>query len=322
MGVKKKFFEQAGGLNATDHFDIKTYTGPSTSITGLSFQPDLALLGSTSDTDGNHIIDSVRGVKNTLFPNLVQSELVRNSVTAFNSDGVTLGDYASLNHTGVSWFWKAGGTASTNSDGAVNINLSANADAGFSIGTRTGKHQTADTVGHGLGKAPEFVIMRARNVDSEWLAWFPSINGSQYLRLNSTDGFKTNAAYNPTVTSTTFTVNWTNTSYDWIYYFWTSIDGFSKMGSYSGSSTGGKSITGLGFQPRFVLIKRTSSDGGAWMAFDSVRGALKPLRVNTNSAVSTESNTLGSFDSDGFTLDGQAGGVNLSGATYAYFAIA
>lgn len=316
------------GFSSTDYFDIKNYTGPSTTVTGLSFQPDLVFLGSRTDGDGNFFLDSVRGVRNTLFPNVAQSELVRNSVTAFNSDGFTIGDYASMNHTGVSYSWKAGGAASTNNDGAVSINLSANPEAGFSIGTRTGKHETADTVGHGLGKSPEFVIMRARNVDSEWLTWFPSINSTNYMNLRALDGFSYNANYyQPTVTSTTFTTNWTNTSYDWIYYFWTSIDGYQKIGSYNGNG-GTNAITGLGFQPRFLLVKRTDNDGN-WQAWDSVNN---PSADNSNNDVIYWNRNLGatdagsgvyvSFDSDGFTFSGASGNNNSSTGSYVYLAIA
>lgn len=331
MGINKRLFiPQDSGITGTDYFDFKNYTGPSTTISGLSFQPDLALLIATSDTDGNHIIDSVRGVKKTLFPNLIQSELDRNSVTAFNSDGVTLGDYASLNHTGTGYFWKAGGTASTNSDGAVNINLSASAESGFSIGTRTGKQETADTVAHGLGKSPEMIIMRARNVDSEWLVWFPSINSTNYLNLRALDGFAYNASYyQPTVTSTTFTTNWTNSSYQWIYYFFASIDGYQKFGSYSGNGTS-KSVTGLGFQPRWVMIKRTDTDGN-WQVWDSTRNPSADnsnnnvVYINTNlGAIDAGSGVHLSFDSDGFTINGASGNNNNGSApgNYIYWAIA
>jgi len=61
-----------------------------------------------------------------------------------------------------------------------------------------------------------------------------------------------------------------------------------------------RSITGVGFQPDFLWIKkRSSGDHGLW---DSIRGVSSRLRSNTTAAEG--SNAMTSFDSDGFTLPG------------------
>jgi hypothetical protein len=75
-------------------------------------------------------------------------------------------------------------------------------------------------------------------------------------------------------------------------------------------------ITGVNFQPDFTWIKNRDSGTKDHRIFDSVRGANKPLKVNGTNAEATETDTLNSFDSDGFTLgaDTQGYGVNdLSG---------
>jgi hypothetical protein len=72
-----------------------------------------------------------------------------------------------------------------------------------------------------------------------------------------------------------------------------------------------QSITGVGFQPDMTWVKSRSSS--AWHnLFDAVRGATKRLQVNSDGAESTETNSLTSFDSDGFTV-GSSGDVNGSG---------
>jgi len=72
-----------------------------------------------------------------------------------------------------------------------------------------------------------------------------------------------------------------------------------------------QSITGVNFESDLTWIKSRSS--GAWHnLFDAVRGATKRLQVNSNGAESTETNSLTSFDSDGFTV-GSSGDVNGSG---------
>jgi hypothetical protein len=79
---------------------------------------------------------------------------------------------------------------------------------------------------------------------------------------------------------------------------------FNAVG-YTGDGTaigsGGQSITGVGFQSDFTWIKnRDQAD--SHMLFDVIRGATKVLHSNQATAETTESETLDSFDSDGFTL--------------------
>jgi hypothetical protein len=76
-----------------------------------------------------------------------------------------------------------------------------------------------------------------------------------------------------------------------------------------------QSITGVGFQPDWTWIKsRTTTNSHA--LYDAVRGATKTLRSNTSGAEATSSQSLTSFDSDGFSV-GSDGQENGSGRNYA-----
>ena len=70
------------------------------------------------------------------------------------------------------------------------------------------------------------------------------------------------------------------------------------------TGTGGtQSITGVGFQPDLVIIKRVdSSSGGAPAWFDSSRGVLNELSSNGYGDESTTANSLTAFGTDGFTV--------------------
>ena len=70
------------------------------------------------------------------------------------------------------------------------------------------------------------------------------------------------------------------------------------------------SISGIGFSPAFVWIK-DRTDTAANYLFDVNRGALKDLYSSSNGAEYSASQTLKSFDGDGFTL-GNNTGVNGS----------
>ena len=69
--------------------------------------------------------------------------------------------------------------------------------------------------------------------------------------------------------------------------------------TYTGNGST-QAITGLGFSPDLVWIKARAN---TWdhALFDSVRGALKRIRPNQTTAEGTDTTTLTSFDSNGFT---------------------
>ena len=75
---------------------------------------------------------------------------------------------------------------------------------------------------------------------------------------------------------------------------------------YTGNTSNGHAITGLGFQPGFVWIKSRNQADFSHMLYDVVRTAVSgpfELRSNATNAQSTDSSGLVSFDSDGFTLN-------------------
>ena len=77
-----------------------------------------------------------------------------------------------------------------------------------------------------------------------------------------------------------------------------------------GSSTG---ITGVGFQPDWVWIKRYNAIENHNL-YDSTRGVNKRIQSNRNVAETTEG--LPAFGSDGFTVDASGGINNVSSQTY------
>ena len=84
---------------------------------------------------------------------------------------------------------------------------------------------------------------------------------------------------------------------------------------YTGTGATGNAVSGAGFTPDIVWVKkRSGSDGHNY--FDTVRGATKYLTPNDSAAEATGTNTLESFNADGFTV-GLAGTVGQSGYTYA-----
>jgi len=158
----------------TKQCGVVAYTGngSTNAVTGLGFRPDLVIIKNRPGTQGTKITDSSRGVTKVLqAPTSSAESTDSNGLTAFGSDGFTVGSDAGYNGSSnnmVAWCWRAnGGTTASNSDGDITSTVQVNQAAGFSIVQYTGvSSATTATVGHGLGKAPEFIIHKSLNASA------------------------------------------------------------------------------------------------------------------------------------------------------------
>jgi hypothetical protein len=345
-------YELEGNANDTG----STYNGTPTNVTygydgtptnvsfvGTSFQPDLVFTKSRSFTEKMNVFDSVRGATKRLYPTDTHTEATQsNSLTSFNSNGWSIGawtDSNTNNETFVSYAFKGGGTAVSNTDGSITSSVSANQDAGFSIVKYTGE-SAARTVGHGLSSAPELVIIKNLDDTRNWMVYHKDLSASSYMFLNLTNAEETDTRTNGgqarpfgPFTSTTFGVNLDNETghtNDYIAYCFHSVDGYQKVGSYTGTGQPNNDVT-TGFRPRWVMIKSTAAQG--WNIVDSVRNPSNPANLNIQvDSTAAESSTANpavqvDFDDTGFSLVAPAGTpgegqVNSNGSTYIYLAIA
>ncbi len=112
-------------------------TGSSQSITGVGFQPDFVWIKGRSGATDHGLYDAVRGVQKQIESNTITAETTETTgLTAFNTDGFTVGALAQLNTssaTYVAWNWKANGAGSTNTAGTITSTVSANTTAGCSM---------------------------------------------------------------------------------------------------------------------------------------------------------------------------------------------
>ena len=322
---------------STDHFNTKLYTGNGSTqyITGVEFSPGLCWIkGRGSSAYDHQLYDVLRGVTKAIASNGADAESTQSTgLTAFDSDGFTLGSHARVNSNGdnkVAWNWKAGGSGSSNTDGTINTTYtSVNTTSGFSISTYTGTGYNA-TVGHGLGVAPKVVIIKNLARTENWLVGHSSIGFTKFLSLDLTNASQTTSnRFNDTApTSTVFSVgtaDGSNKSGDsFIAYCFAEKTGFSKFGKYIGTANNDGPFLFTGFKPAFVLVK-IYSDGGSWYIYDNKRGPFNVndsyLRPNSSNAETTGASFARmDFLSNGFKLrDNQ----NLNGSyNYIYMAFA
>ena len=264
---------------------------------------------------------------------------------SFNSDGFTLGKgsstanadapYQRNNASGgtyVGWNWKAGGSASSNSDGTITSSVSVNASAGFSIVTWTGTG-SAGTIGHGLGVAPRWLVVKLRSGSQDWFVNNGMIldDLGKYYKLNSSgssNASDTNVFPNTAPTSTVFSVgtdNAVNGNGDtYVAYVFSEVEGYSKFIKYRGNGNADGTFVYTGFAPAF-MIQRKKSDTN-WHMMDSTRDSLNPntfgIDPNLANAEANDSNLSIDFLSNGFKLRTSHSTANGSSTDYILVAFA
>jgi hypothetical protein len=324
--------------NGANYMAATLYTGNGSTgqsitntVNSISFAPDFAWVKvrSTAGTD-HYLADTVRGATKYLQSDTTAAEGTNNGITAFNSNGFSVGAVGDTNTNGatiVGWQWKAGGTAVTNNDGSVTSTVSANPTAGFSIITYSTPASGNWTVGHGLGVAPAFFMQKERNAATNWSGYHVSIGATKSIQLNTTSAAITNSVYwnNTAPTSSVITIgSGFAGSYTEVIYAFAPIAGYSAFGSYTGNGSADGTFVYLGFRPRFVLMKSSTLVTNWWIIDTSrntynVANAL--LTPSNNYAEDTTYNVM-DVTSNGFKIRTTYTGVNSSGDTYIYAAFA
>jgi len=210
----------------------------------------------------------------------------------------------------------------------------------FDVATYTGTGTAGLTVNHSLGVAPEMTWVKRRDSATNWRVNVAALGtdgqDSPSLRLNLNNAAEddngsyfgnNNSGGYAAPTSSVLTlgghgdVNTSGGSY--IAYLFATVDGVSKVGSFSHTNGGGDTNVDCGFSgnARLVIYKRTDSTG-SWYFFDSVRGIVSgsgdaQLELNSNGAENTGFDLIDPYSS-GFKIPSNATGTG----DYIFYAIA
>ena len=327
----------------TIFFNTVLFTGTASgnkAVTGVGFQPDFVWTKNRVDAYGHNLYDSVRGTGKYLQSNSTSAESSSaTSMISFDSDGFTVGtgdnvQYSSNN--GVSWNWKAGGSASSNSDGSITSSVSASTTAGFSIVSWTGNGTDGASIGHGLIN-PNLSIIKRR--DASGHSW--NVNGHPNTALFANDGDtlnldNTNALSNSSTkeidlstdsgTTCTFVDSGNDININggtFIGYFFKNIKGYSKVGSYTGNGNADGTFVYTGFKPAMVIMKNTEESRN-WSIYDNKRNSFNVVNslLAPNSSVAEDTGNPLDFLSNGFKLRDGSTTFNGSGDFHIYMAFA
>jgi len=327
----------AGGdaLNVEGVFSTYLYIGNGSTQTitngiDLDGEGGLVWIKSRSHSYPHNLYDTERGATKRLkSASTVAESTLSTGLTAFSSTGFTLGGDNDTN--------------GTYSDAQYASWTFRKAPKFFDVVTYTGTGSNL-TINHNLGSVPGCIIIKCTSAVKSWVVYHRGVNGGvnpedYALFLNTTSAQNDNLYFQDTApTSTQFFLGDSAANENGqthVAYLFAHNDGDGEFGPDGdadiikcGSYTGNGSTTGpeidSGFEPQWLLIKRTSGSE-EWLLFDVMRGIptggydpdLRPAQSN---AENTDRNWL-DLTSTGFQPKQTSNHINGNGENYIYIAI-
>ena len=282
------------------YFDAVAYTGNGSTqnITGLGFQPDITLIKNRDQTDSWCHQNSTLGVGKTQAIDTaaaVASET--DCVTAFNSDGFSLGNNHKVNASSenyIAYCWKK------------------SADAGLDIVTYSGDGST-QAISHNLGVTPTMIwifLNTGSNLDS--ICYIdsnnaPSMGTGNGIFMSLPNG-KQASTYVSATSSSSFSVTSSANSSGRTYfaYVFAEKEGFSKFIEYEGNGNSDGPFIYNNFLGKLNIIKAIDSSQ-MWATTDTVRETFNPL----GEKIIALDNTYAEFDASGFNYDMVSNGMKI-----------
>ena len=304
-------------------------------------QPDWVWGKIRTQTYSHRSFDSVRGTGKGLHNDTNEAEFTQNAnVSAFNSDGFSLGNDNGMNSDGdthVAWNWKAGTSVSGNTTGSGTAKAytgSVSTTAGFSIIRYLGNGTDGHTIPHHLGVTPKMIIVKSTAGSQSWIVLPPVTDGhDKDLKLDDTSVLGDSDVWNNVApSSTVFSVgsNAVMNANDvaLISYSFAEKQGYSKFSSYTGNGNADGTFVYTGFKPAFFMIKRTTGSGYDWLMYDNKRqvsfNVIDDFLNASSNAAETTGNANQSLDflSNGVKHRGNGASSNGDGVVYIYMAFA
>jgi hypothetical protein len=323
-------------VDGSEYFSTVLYTGNGTSqsITGVNFQPDFTWIKQRSSTEWHILSDVIRGTDKQLFSNSTNAEQTDSTfLTSYNTDGFTVGTSTGTNGSGstyVAWNWKANGTAVSNTDGTITSSVSANTTAGFSVVTYTGNTTAGATIGHGLGSAPNMIIIKDRDTVDNWAVYHSSLGGgnaSLFLETTTAVNASLNMWNSTAPSSLVITLgdrDEVNRATAHVAYCFADVEGYSKINSYTGNGSTDGPFIYTGFRPAWIML-RDSTNVQNWIVLDTARNT---YNAPASYLLPNSSGAEGTLDpgvdvlSNGFKMRTANSGWNTSSAVMIYMAFA
>jgi len=334
-----------GPVYVDDVFSTDVYKGPGSAVTitngiDLSGEGGLVWHKSRTTSQAHYLHDTERGTLKRLNSNsnAAQTSGYPNGVASFNSDGFTFAPSSSYDGSSdkfVTWTFRK-------QPGFFDVVTYTG------TGDTTGGSPTHRNIPHNLGVAPGMIITKRLDSSNSWYTWHRGVaDDNAYFAStgfldNDADfggyqGFATNANQ----TSTHFAVRQNSDTADqtnrlgasYVAYLFAhdaqdfgedSDEAIIKCGSYTGNGSSTGPTVDLGFEPQWLMIKKSSGSAG-WYMYDNMRGVATggndALLYANGSSAETNNQNIVDFTSTGFQIVNADGDINASGASHIYMAI-
>jgi len=204
---------------------------------------------------------------------------------------------------------------SSNFDGSRQATTKVNATAGFSIVTSTSGGSSSgsyDSFGHGLGVAPNVIILKNRDIADRWYVFNSNLSSANNKRLALNESTAENTTSNLWGTSlpssTTFSIDQggysSGTGQKIVAYCLSEVAGYSKFGKYTGNGSSDNTFVFTGFRPAWVMAKEFTGTGGNWFILDNKRSSFNVLNdiLDANLSNAERNNNEFDFLSNGFKV--------------------
>ena len=298
-----------------NYFEVVTYsgTGSTKNITSLNFQPDMVWIKNRDQSDAWCVQEDINGVGKTKQMNSGAAYASESDcITAFNSDGFSLGSNHKVNASGENY---------------VAYCFKESQEAGFDMFSYTGVGDGTAVFSHNLGETPKMVwifLVSGSNTDTMVYMDVPDM-GTSYGIFPSLSVARQATSYVAATSSSNITVgssaNATGRGY--LAMLWAEREGFSKYGQYTGNGNADGPFIYTGFRPRFLWIKNINS-ASSWQARDTARKTFNvhdtTINFESTTTETTNSNHNMDFLSNGFKLRTTLADYNENGSEFIFAA--
>ena len=316
------------------NFQVQLYTGNGSANHAITLggdtnmQPDFVWIKNRDAADSHCLFDAVRGATKVLHADATTAEVTdTDTLDSFTSDGFQVDADVKVNTNAekyVAWCWKGANGTATNTSGDKDSTVSVNTTAGISIVKWENDTDEAISIGHGLGAIPDAVIVKELGDAVNWHGRFKGFAANDYIHLNTNEAKGASTAVFATLPTSALFYTGTaayHINANLIAYCFTSIQGFSKIGSYTGNNSADGVMIHLGFKPAFLMIR--ALDTSNWYMWDNKRAPFNEMNasLSANQNIVEETSREIDFLSNGFKCREARGSHNDTGE-FIYIAFA
>lgn len=273
-----------------------TGTGSALSVSNLDFKPNALIIKSDTNAGGTAV--AISALPNSTSMLLSDNTgILSGGVTSLDTNGFTLGTNAHVNTVGVTYRYIA-----FNNTGSTDFKV------GYYSGTGSDSYSVA-----GVGFQPDFVMVktaaqyavwRSSSIVGDLSGYFNNVGeAANIIQALESDGFQLGTSAN---------VNTAGAAY-W-YIAFKANSGKMSVGNYTGNGSDNRSISGVGFQPDWLMVKDSSTAIGVQKSSSITDDNTQYFTTAANLA-----NAIQAFESDGFQV-GTNAVANGNTKTYRYIA--